>query len=73
MRDDINCIKVFRNNVKMKENNNYSFFIEFNNAWVENHLHVSSSKNCSMLSNATGYPLVFCHKMKGSNNQVKES
>ena len=57
MRDDINCIKVFRNNVKMKEDNNYSFFIEFNSAWVENHLNVSSSKNRSMLSNATGYPI----------------
>ena len=30
--------------------------IEFDGAWVENHLHVSSNENRNMLSNATGCP-----------------
>ena len=52
-RDDITR-NFFRNYVTMKENQIHNFCIQFNGAWIENHLHVSSSKNHNMLSNATG-------------------
>ena len=55
VRDDI-AEEFFRNNVKMEKNKIQFFYIEFNGAWVEIHLHVSSSENYIMLSEATGYP-----------------
>ena len=54
-RDDI-ARTLFRKNVSMKENKLQNFCIPFNGAWIENHLHVSSSKNRNMLSYATGCP-----------------
>ena len=53
--DDI-AWKLFRNNVTLKENKIQFFYIEFNGAWIENHLRVSSSENYNMLSKATGCP-----------------
>ena len=55
-RDDI-AWKLFQNDVTMKENKIQIFYIA---AWIENHLHVSSSENYNMLSNATGCP--YCSK-----------
>ena len=40
----------------MKENKIQNFYIEFNGAWIENHVRVSSTKNLIMMSNATGCP-----------------
>ena len=40
----------------MKENEIQNFYIEFNGAWIENHVRVSSTKNLNMMSNATGCP-----------------
>ena len=55
MRDD-NAEKVFRNNLIKIENKIQLLYIEFNGAWVENHLHMSSNENRNMLSNATCCP-----------------
>ena len=55
MKDDY-AEEVFWNNLKIIENKIQLFYIEFNGAWVENHLHMSSSENRSMLSNATSCP-----------------
>ena len=55
MRDDI-AEEFFRNNVKMEKNKIQFFYIEFNGAWVEIHLRVSSSENYITLSDATGCP-----------------
>ena len=52
MRDD-NAEEVFWDNLEMIENKIQLFYIEFNGVWVENHLHISSSENRNMLSNAT--------------------
>ena len=54
-RDNI-AWKLFQDYVTMKENNIQNFRIEFNGAWIENNLRVSSCKNLHMLSNATGCP-----------------
>ena len=63
-RDDI-AWKLFRNNVTMRENKIQNFFMEFNGAWIENHLHLSSSKNRDMLSanlmeNMHSIPIMEC-------------
>ena len=58
-RDDI-ARKLFRKIVTMKENKIQNFCIQFNRAWIENHLHVSSSNNRNMLSNATGWGFSAC-------------
>ena len=55
IRDHI-AWKIFRNNVKIKRKIQISCIV-LNGAWIENHLHVSSSENRSMLSTPTGYPV----------------
>ena len=55
MREIILHEKHFWNNVIMKWNF-FKNYIELNGAQNENHFHVSSTKNCNTLSNATGCP-----------------
>ena len=39
----------FQNNKKMKENKIQFYYIESYDAWVENHLHMSSSESRKLL------------------------
>ena len=69
-RDDI-ARKHFQNNVTMKENKIQNLYTEFNRVWIENHVHVSSSKNCNMLSNATGCPNCFKNLHRGVSQHAE--
>ena len=67
------CIRLFSKWCESGRNEFQFFYIEFNDAWAKNHLHMSSSGNRNMLSIATGCPDCSKSFEKGFTNMLPQN